>query len=83
VNAPGRLNQVTPSPTRAEAAAIVAALDRFARDTAPSPLPSQAAAGGWLRAARLEAVARTPGRAGEPPDWRSWRERAPLHPAKH
>jgi hypothetical protein len=83
VNAPCRLGQITPAPTPAEAAAIVAALERFARDTAPSMLPSQGAAGGWLRAARLEAVGRAPGRAGERPDWHPWRERARVHPAKH
>jgi hypothetical protein len=44
-----------------EAAAIVAAIERFERETAPAPVPAPSAApavSGWLRAARLEAVAR-------------------------
>jgi hypothetical protein len=53
---------IRPAPTALEAAAIVAALERFARDTAPPPAPP-ATAGGWLRAARLEAV----GRSGDSP----------------
>jgi hypothetical protein len=48
---------ITPAPTALEAAAIVAALERFARDTAPPP--ARPAAAGWLRAARLEAVGRS------------------------
>ena len=46
-----------PSASPQEAAAIVAALERFMRDTAPVPAPpSPATCSGWLRAARLEAV---------------------------
>jgi hypothetical protein len=41
--------------TALEAAAIVAAIERFARDTAPSPAPARPArADRWQRAARLE-----------------------------
>jgi len=42
-----------------EAAAIVAAIERFVRDTAPAPSPAPPPApaeSGWVRAARLEAV---------------------------
>jgi hypothetical protein len=40
--------------TPEEAAAIVAAIGRFVRDTAPAPVASPAGGGRWLRAARLE-----------------------------
>ena len=42
-----------------EAAAVVAAVERFLRDHAPAPAPP-ASTSGWLRAARLEAVRRSP-----------------------
>jgi len=44
------------SPT--EAAAIVAALDRFMRETAPAPLSPQRRVDPWRRAALLEGVSR-------------------------
>jgi hypothetical protein len=50
---------IAPAPSPQEAAAIAAALERFVRDTAAPPR-SEAALGGWLRAARLEAVATRP-----------------------
>jgi hypothetical protein len=56
-----------------EAAAVVAAVERFLRDHAPPPAPT-AAPGGWTRAARLEA-ARADGRWtgrepwGDPHPW--------------
>ncbi|HEY1777325.1 MAG TPA: hypothetical protein VGG41_14295 [Solirubrobacteraceae bacterium] len=53
-------SSITPAPSQAEAAAIVAALERFRADTAPTEAPATAAESGWLRAARLEAVARDP-----------------------
>jgi hypothetical protein len=40
--------------TPEEAAAIVAAIGRFERDTAAAPVAAPAAGGRWLRAARLE-----------------------------
>jgi hypothetical protein len=43
-----------------EAAAIAAAIEQFMRDTAP-PRAAEKPAGGWVRAARLEAVERDPG----------------------
>jgi hypothetical protein len=42
-----------------EAAAVVAAVQRFLDDHAPAPAPP-ASTGGWVRAARLEAVRRWP-----------------------
>ena len=50
------LELIAPSASPAEAAAIVAALERFMRDTAPPPAPKPQAIDPWLRAAMLEAV---------------------------
>jgi hypothetical protein len=44
-----------------EAAAVIAAIEQFMRDTAPPPAEEKETVGGWLRAARLEAVERDPG----------------------
>ena len=44
-----------------EAAAVIAAVEQFMRDTAPPPAPLEEPVSGWLRAARLEAVERDPG----------------------
>ena len=41
-----------------EAAAIVAALERFMRSTAPPPAPAAEGPGAWQRAAILEGVER-------------------------
>jgi hypothetical protein len=49
-----------------EAAAIVAALERFIRATAPLASPPASSPDGWRRAAVLEGVAREPG--GDLPD---------------
>ena len=46
-----------------EAAAVVAALERFMRETAPTPAPPPPPVSGWVRAARREAVEREPGHA--------------------
>jgi hypothetical protein len=46
-----------------EAAAVVAAIEQFLRDTAPPPAPPPERPSPWIRAARLEAV----GRAEDPP----------------
>jgi hypothetical protein len=48
------------SATPEEAAAVMAAVEQFLRDTAPPPAPAEPTEGGWVRAARLEAVDRTP-----------------------
>ena len=55
-----RLELVAPTASPEEAAAIVAALERFLRETAPSPARSARPPSGWLRAARREAVRREP-----------------------
>jgi len=56
-----RLELVGASATPEEAAAVVAAVERFLRDTPPPPAPAPEPPSGWVRAARLEAVERFPG----------------------
>jgi hypothetical protein len=46
-----------------EAAAVMAAVEQFLRDTAPPPAPADPPSP-WLLAARLEAVEREPERLG-------------------
>jgi hypothetical protein len=58
VNRRPKLELIAPSASPAEAAAIVAALERFMRDTAPRTEPPAAGIDPWLRAAMLEGVAR-------------------------
>jgi hypothetical protein len=72
--------RISPAPSPLEAAAIVAAIECFARDTAPAPAKAAAAGGGWLAAARAEAVARAPRRAGRSGDWRAWNGRSQPRP---
>jgi hypothetical protein len=55
-----RLEIVAPSASPEEAAAVVAAVERFMRETAPRPAPAPPRLSDWVRAARLEAVAREP-----------------------
>jgi hypothetical protein len=43
-----------------EAAAVVAAVERFLRDTAPPFVPEPPRESAWVRAARAEAVEREP-----------------------
>jgi hypothetical protein len=43
-----------------EAAAVIAAIEQFMRDTTPPPAPAEEPLPGWLRAARREAVEREP-----------------------
>jgi hypothetical protein len=45
-----------------EAAALMAAVEQFLRDTAPPPAPAEPAPSPWIRTARLEAVDRDPRR---------------------
>ena len=54
----GRVRGISPAATAEEAAAIVAAVHRFARATAPQPAPTPAPANPWHRAALLEGVTR-------------------------
>jgi hypothetical protein len=62
VNRRPRLELRGSSATPEEAAAVMAAVEQFLRDTAPPPAPPGPAISGWLRAARLEAVDRDPRR---------------------
>ena len=58
-----QLRIVAPAASPEEAAAVVAALERFMRETAPTPAPAPAPVSGWVQAARREAVEREPGHA--------------------
>jgi hypothetical protein len=58
-----QLRIVAPAASPQEAAAVVAALERFMRETAPTTAPAPPPVSGWLQAARLEAVEREPGHA--------------------
>jgi hypothetical protein len=67
-----RLEIVAPSASPEEAAAVVAALERFMRETAPPPAPRAPAANPWLRAALYEATGREPDGPsawGDPHPW--------------
>ncbi len=55
------LELVTPAASPEEAAAVIAAVEQFMRDTAPAVAPVEAPVSGWLLAARHEAVERDPG----------------------
>jgi hypothetical protein len=48
------------SATPEEAAAVMAAVEQFMRDTAPPPAPPEPQESPWVRAARVEAVEREP-----------------------
>ncbi|HXC23082.1 MAG TPA: hypothetical protein VNU28_00740 [Solirubrobacteraceae bacterium] len=63
-----KLELIAPSASPTEAAAIVAALERFMRDTAPQLTPPTGHLDPWTRAAMLESVART-GLGDEPDPW--------------
>jgi hypothetical protein len=60
VNRRPKLRIVAPSASPEEAAAVVAALERFMRETAPRPVPPALSANPWQQAALHEAVARVP-----------------------
>jgi hypothetical protein len=60
VNRRPQLKLIAPSASPSEAAAIVAALERFMRDTAPVLAPSAPAIDRWQRAALMEGVGREP-----------------------
>ena len=56
-----KLRIVAPAASPQEAAAVVAALERFMRDTAPTPAPAAAPARPpWARAALLEGTGHAP-----------------------
>jgi len=73
VHPPAHPARITPPPSPQEAAAIAAAIESFVRDTARPPAPAAMTGGGWLRAARTEAVERdahAPPGAAERQPWR-------------
>jgi hypothetical protein len=76
VNRRPKLRIIAPAASAEEAAAVVAALERFMRDTAPKPAPAPAAGpSAWARASLLEATGHV---AGERVAWdrgagRGWR----------
>jgi len=53
------MRQTAASPE--EAAAVVAAIEQFLRDTAPAPAPTAQATNPWLRAGLFENVGLQPG----------------------
>ena len=55
-----KLTIVAPSASPEEAAAVVAALERFMRETAPPPAPAAPKRNPWQQAALHEGVAREP-----------------------
>ncbi|HEY1523785.1 MAG TPA: hypothetical protein VGF70_12305 [Solirubrobacteraceae bacterium] len=60
VNRRPQLKIVAPNASPEEAAAVVAAVERFMRDTAPPPAPVAEGPNPWLAAAIHEGVNRTP-----------------------
>lgn len=62
-----QLSIIAPTASPDEAAAVVAALERFMRETAPPPVAAAAAANPWLAAALREGVSRDPASSE---DWR-------------
>jgi hypothetical protein len=77
VNRRPKLRIVAPAAASPEeAAAVVAALEQFMRDTAPTPAPERPAdRSAWAEAALLEATGHH--QAGEPV---AWRRRPPRRP---
>jgi hypothetical protein len=61
VNRRPRLELHGSSATPEEAAAVIAAIEQFLRDTTPPPAPPTEVENPWVRASRLEAVERGPG----------------------
>jgi hypothetical protein len=73
VNRRPQLTLIAPSASPEEAAAVVAAVEQFMRDTAPPPAPQEIPPNPWLRAARLEATGGVPDGPtpwGDPNPWR-------------
>ena len=62
VNRRPRLELRGSSATPEEAAAVMAAVEQFLRDTAPPPAPEGPQESAWVRAARREGVDREPQR---------------------
>jgi hypothetical protein len=59
-NRRAKLNIVAPTASAEEAAAVVAALERFMRETAPPPAVPAPRPNPWRQAALQEGVARQP-----------------------
>jgi hypothetical protein len=57
-----KLELIAPSASPEEAAAIVAALERFMRETAPVPAPVEDRQNPWYRRGLLESIEREPPR---------------------
>ena len=57
-----KLTIVAPNASPEEAAAVVAALERFMRATAPTPAPPQPKRDAWQQAALQDGVTRAPDR---------------------
>jgi cell division protein FtsN len=66
VNRRPKLEIVAPAASPEEAAAVIAALERFMRDHTPAPAQDTPRRNPWQRAALYEAVGREP---GEPTPW--------------
>jgi hypothetical protein len=66
VNRRPQLKIIAPSASPEEAAAVVAAVERFMRDLAPVPAPAVEHPNPWLEAALHEGVRRMP---ELPPPW--------------
>jgi hypothetical protein len=66
VNRRPQLQIVAPTASTEEAAAVVAAVERFMRETAPSPVSPPPRPNPWQQAALQEGVARQP---ELPPPW--------------
>jgi hypothetical protein len=66
VNRRPKLTIVAPAASEEEAAAVVAALEQFMRETAPLPAPPAPRRNPWQRAALREGVGRAP---DEPAPW--------------
>ena len=67
-----RLELIAPSASPEEAAAVVAAIEQFMRDTAPPPAARPSRPNPWLRAALLEGTGRepqAPSAWGDPHPW--------------
>jgi hypothetical protein len=60
VNRRPKLTIVAPNAAPEEAAAVVAALERFMRETAPAPAPPSPARSRWQQTALEEGIARQP-----------------------
>jgi hypothetical protein len=69
VNRRPRLRLEGSSASPEEAAAVIAAVEQFLRDTLPPAAPRDPAPDPWLRAARLEAVGHP---LDEPAPWGTW-----------